>query len=156
MKSFLLLLAALGGGLLVASGGAVLAHHGVTGFYDTSTPIALSGIVTRATFRPPHPVLYVRVEASESPSGDVGRPDEFTGAFVTRPEDVGEVREIELSPVGTFYDLRDQVRVGDRITLVALRNCEPPHELRSSWIQLSDGQIVSYVGGLHRKVDGCT
>lgn len=66
------------------------------------------------------------------------------------------MREIELSPVGTFYDLRDQVRVGDRITLLALRNCEPPHELRSSWIQLSDGQIVSYVGGLHRKVDGCT
>lgn len=144
-------------GVLVLSGGAVVAHHGVTGRYDSSRPIVLTGTVTRATFTPPHPTLSVRVEAAEPPAREtVGRPDEFTGPFVARPEDAGQVREIEFSPVRLFYDLGDRVRVGDRVVVLALRNCLPPHQLRSSWIQLSDRQVVSYTGGLHRTVDGCS
>lgn len=142
--------------LLILSVGGVFAHHGVTGRYDTSTPIVVTGTVTRATFTPPHPVLSVRVESGEPPAGDVDRPDEFTGPFVARPEDVGQVREIEFSPVRTFYDLSDQVRVGDRVMVLALRNCLPPHQLRSSWIELAGGQVVSYAGGLHRRVEGCS
>lgn len=142
--------------VLVLSGDAALAHHGVTGRYETSRPIVLTGTVTRASFSPPHPVLSVRVEAAELPAGEVDRPDEFTGPFVARPDDVGQVREVEFSPVRTFYDLGDRVRVGDRVLVLALRNCLPPHQLRSSWIQLPDGQVVSYTGGLHRRVDGCS
>ena len=62
---------------------------------------------------------------------------------------------MEFSPVGNFYDLRDRLAVGDRVTVLALRNCLPPHEIRSSWIQLGDGAVVSYEGGLHVRVDGC-
>lgn len=142
--------------VLVLSAGTVLAHHGVTGRYDTSRPIVLAGTVTQATFSPPHPVLAVRIEAAEPQAVEINRPDEVTGPLVARPEDVGQVREIELSPVRTFYDLGDRVRVGDRIMVVALRNCRPPNQLRSSWVRLSDGQVVSYTGGLHRRVDGCS
>ena len=139
------------------SAGAVMAHHGVTGLYDTSVPIILAGTVTDTVFSPPHPVISVRVEAAEPrlPAAVGQRGDEFTGPAVVRAEDVGKVRDIEFSPVRTFYDLADTVKVGDRVLIIALRNCRPPHQLRSSWMQLSDGQIVSYEGGLHRRADGC-
>lgn len=139
------------------SAGAVMAHHGVTGLYDTSGPIILAGTVTGTVFTPPHPVISVRVEAAEPklPAAVAQRTDEFAGTAIVRSEDVGKVRDIEFSPVRTFYDLADTVKVGDRVLIVALRNCRPPHQLRSSWMQLSDGQIVSYEGGLHRRADGC-
>lgn len=142
---------------LLFSGGIVVAHHGVTGRYDTSTPILLRGVVTQSVFSPPHPVLHIAVEAAaaELPAEAASRADEFTGPVVVRDEDVGQVREVEFSPVGVFYDLRDRLRIGDRVTVVALRNCLPPNQLRSSWIQLAEGEIVSYEGGLHRRVDGC-
>lgn len=142
--------------VLGMSGSVASAHHGITGRYDTSNPIALTGTVTRATFAPPHPILLIRVEATEPPASIVDRPDEFTGPLVARPEDVGQVREIEFSPVRTFYNLGNRVRPGDRVTVLALRNCLPPNQLRSSWIRLSDGEVISYAGGLHRKVDGCS
>lgn len=140
---------------LTALPGAALTHHGVTGQYDTSTPIVLAGTITAATFAPPHPVLSIQVEDEELRIGEVDRPDEFTGPFVQRAEDAGEMREIEFSPVSTFYDLRDEVSVGDRVVVLALRNCLPPNQLRSSWIQLADGEVISYAGGLHVRVDGC-
>lgn len=141
---------------LVALPFAALAHHGITGSYDTSTPLVIAGTVTAATFAPPHPVLSVEVDEVEVEVGDVGRPDEFTGPFVRRSEDIGQVLEVEFSPVRTFYDLAGEVRVGDRVVVLALRNCLPPNQLRSSWVQLADGQVVSYEGGLHVKVDGCS
>lgn len=143
-------------GSLVLSGGAVLAHHGVTGRYDTSTPIAITGTVTDATFTPPHPVLSVRAEAAQPPNVERNPPDKFTGPTIARPEDVGQVHEIEFSPVQTFYQLGDRVRVGDRIAVLALRNCLPPHQLRSWWIQLADGQVVSISGDWARGVEGCS
>jgi len=141
--------------VLALSGGGVLAHHGVTGQYDMSTPIVIGGMVTRTTFAPPHPIVTVRVEQTDIPAGNLDRPDEFRGQLVVRAEDIGQDREIELSPVRTFYDLADRVRVGDRVLIVALRNCLAPNQLRSSWIRLADGEVVSYTGGLHRRVDGC-
>ncbi len=145
--------------VLIPPGGSVLAHHGVTGQYDTGTPIILAGTVTRATFSPPHPVLSVRVEAAGADlptAAEVGRADDFTGPFVVRPEDVGQVREVELSPVGEFYSLGDQIGVGDRVVVLALRNCLPPFELRSTWVRLPGGQAVSYTGDWARGVDGCS
>ncbi len=143
---------------LILSSGLVLAHHGVTGRYDSSTPIVLSGTVTRATFSPPHPVLLVRIDTAEVTltAEEVNRPDDFAGPFVVRPRDVGQVREIEFSPVSEFYDLADRVSVGDRVSVLALRNCLPSNELRSSWINLSDGQVVSYTGDWARLVAGCS
>ncbi|WP_200841121.1 DUF6152 family protein [Geminicoccus flavidas] len=136
--------------------GAALAHHGVTGQYDAATPIVLSGTLTAATFSPPHPVLSIRVDGAELPAFEVGRPEEYFGPAVVRPEDVGEVREIELSPVRMFYDLADRLSIGDRVLVVALRNCLPPHELRSTWVRLDDETVVSYTGDWAPGVDGCS
>lgn len=136
--------------------GTVTAHHGMTGRYDAAIPIVLSGTITATTFAPPHPVLSVRVDTAELPAFEVGRPAEYFGPAVARAEDVGKVREIELSPVGMFYDLAERVRVGDRIVIVALRNCFPPHQLRSTWLRLFDGTVVSYTGDWAPGVDGCS
>jgi hypothetical protein len=141
---------------VLLSTGAVFAHHGVTGLYDTSRPVALTGTVTAASFSPPHPVISLRVERAAPPAGDLGRPDEITGPIAARDEDVGRERKVEFSPVRPFYAIGRSVRVGDRVTIVALRNCRAPHQLRSSWIRLADGAVVSYAGGLHRRADGCS
>jgi hypothetical protein len=131
-------------------------HHGVTGEYDTSTPIVISGTVTHGVFAPPHPVLSVRVDASELPEGlNVDRPDIITGPLTIRVDDAGEVRAIELPPLRAFHELGRKLRGGDHVTLIALRNCLPPHELRSSWIQLPDGHIVSQTGDKARRTHGC-
>ncbi|APO76928.1 hypothetical protein AM571_PA00036 (plasmid) [Rhizobium etli 8C-3] len=135
--------------------GSAVAHHGVTGRYDASRPILISGIVTATTFSPPHPVLSVRVERANVADGSLGRPSEYFGPVSARPEDLGQVREIELSPVRMFYDLEAKVKPGDRITLVALRNCLPPHQLRSTWIRLRDGETLSYSRDWAPGVDGC-
>ena len=137
------------------SGGA-LAHHGVTGRYDASIPIILIGEVTAATFAPPHPVVTVRVTSGDLPDHDVGRPDEYFGKPVVRAEDVGVERTVELSPVRMFYDLAGQLKVGDRVTIVALRNCLPTHQLRSTWLRLSNGEVLSYTGDWAPGVDGCS
>ncbi|MEZ2126817.1 MULTISPECIES: hypothetical protein [unclassified Sinorhizobium] len=138
------------------SGSTVLAHHGVSGQYDTSKPFLLAGVVTRTSFSPPHPVLSVRVETADPPSVEVDRPDEFKGPIVARQEDVDKTHEIEFSPVQVFFDLGNRVRAGDRVVVLALRNCLPPHQLRRSWIKLSNGDVVSYTGGLHGRVHGCS
>lgn len=142
--------------LMVASApGTAFAHHGITGTYDRSTPIILFGQVTRAVFAPPHPEITLLVEAFEGPLPDVNRPDEFTGPFVARPEDVGQERDIEFSPVGTSYGLADRLNKRDRVLILALQNCRSPRRLRSSWISLANGDIISYDRGLHRRADGC-
>jgi hypothetical protein len=140
---------------VLLTGGMAIAHHGVSGLYDTSRPVALTGVVTTARFTPPHPVISVRVDDAGAPGGDLGRPDEITGPITARREDVGQVLDVEFSPVRAFYALNGALRPGDRVTIVALRNCRPPHQLRSSWIRLPAGDTVSYEGGLHRRADGC-
>lgn len=141
---------------LAARPGTAATHRGVTGQPDAGTPMILAGTIARATFAPPHPVLLVQVEGGEIQVGDLGRPDEFTGPFVQRPGDVGAVREVEFPPVGTLYDPRDRVAAGDRVVVLALRTCLPPHEPRSPWAQLEGGEVVSHEGGLNVRVDGCS
>jgi hypothetical protein len=139
----------------VSLSGSVLAHHGVTGRYDASRPILISGVVTATTFAPPHPVLSIRAEQQEVSGSELGRPGEYFGPVAVRPEDVGQVRVIELSPVRMFYNLRSKIRPGDRVTLIALRNCLSPHQLRSTWLRLENGEVVSYTGDWAPGVDGC-
>jgi|TARA_R110002012_G_scaffold26773_1_gene86769 hypothetical protein len=141
--------------IALAMSGTALAHHGVTGRYDASQPILISGIVTQTTFSPPHPVLAVRVVAGQGSSQGLGRPEEYFGPVEARPQDLDQVLEIELSPVRTFYDLEETLWPGNEVTLVALRNCRPPHQLRSTWLRLRDGTVVSYDGDWAPGVDGC-
>ncbi|WP_082928747.1 hypothetical protein [Rhizobium bangladeshense] len=141
--------------ILALSGGA-LAHHGVTGKYDASVPIVLVGEVTATAFSPPHPVVTVRVDSGDLPDGELGRKNEYFGPPVVRQEDVGAERVVEFSPVRMFYDLEDRLKVGDRVTIVALRNCFPTHQLRSTWLRLSNGEVISYEGDWARGVNGCS
>jgi hypothetical protein len=98
----------------------------------------------------------VRAESVELPDFALGRPDEYFGPVAARAQDIGAEREVELSPVGMFYDLADRLSVGDQVTIVALRNCLPPHQLRSTWLRLSDGEVISYTGDWAPGVDGCS
>lgn len=50
----------------------------------------------------------------------------------------------------------DQLAIGDQITIRALRNCLPPNQLRSSWLRISDGTVVSHPGDWVPGVDGCS
>lgn len=141
--------------ILVLSGGA-LGHHGVTGKYDASVPIVLIGEVTATTFRPPHPIVTVRVTSRTLPDHELGRQNEYFGQPAIREEDVGAERVVELSPVRMFYDLEGRLKIGDRVTIVALRNCLPTHQLRSTWLQLSNGEVISYKGDWAPGVNGCS
>jgi hypothetical protein len=139
----------------IALGTPSTAHHGVTGQYDGSVPIVLAGTVVRATFSPPHPVFVIEVTGDELPEGALGRPAEYFGDLVLRPGDLGQQRDVELAPARTFYDLADRVRPGDEVIVVALRNCVGSNQLRSSWLQLADGTVLSYEGDWAPIVNGC-
>lgn len=142
--------------VLLALSGVALAHHGVTGRYDASVPIVLIGEVTETTFSPPHPIITVRVDSDDLPADELGRSEEYFGPPVVRKEDVGIERVVELSPVRLFYNLEGKLKVGDRVTIVALRNCLPTHQLRSTWLRLSTGEVISYKGDWAPGVNGCT
>jgi hypothetical protein len=117
--------------------GIVSAHYGLAGRYDASAPIILHATVTAAAYSPLYPFFMARGEAKELPSMEQGGPEEYFEALRTRAEDVGVERDVELSPVRLYYDLADILRVGDEITIVALRNCLSP----STWLRLPDGEV---------------
>jgi hypothetical protein len=132
-----------------------LAHHGFTGRYDTARPLWLAGPVTRADFAPPHPVIALRIEDASPPNPALPLPVEFAGPLSVRAEDVGQVREVEFPPVRAFFDLGARLRIGDRVAIMALVNCRPPHQLRSQWIRLADGGIIERTGRLSYMAAGC-
>lgn len=131
------------------------AHHGFTGRYDTGAPIILSGVVRRASFSPPHPTVTITVDASPPALDGVRLPGEFTGRPAFAQQQAGQLVEVEFPPVQTFYRLGDRLRTGDRVTILALRNCLPPHQIRSQWVRLADGSVVEREGRLSYMVDGC-
>lgn len=133
----------------------VLGHHGITDYYDSSASIILYGEILRVVFALPHPEVSLRLEAFEAPLSKVDRPDEFVGPFIERAEDLGQVREVEFSPVGAFYGLADRMTESDRVLILASQNCQTPRQLRSSWIRLAKGDIVLYEHGWDRRSGGC-
>lgn len=131
------------------------AHHGFTGRYDMSRPVWLAGEVRRASFAPPHPTIVVAPEAGAAIAEPSRRPAELRGPITAWSGPAGIMPEVEFPPVQTFYRLGERLRVGDRVELIALRNCLPPHQLRSQWLRLSDGAIVEREGRLSYMVDAC-
>jgi hypothetical protein len=132
-----------------------VAHHGFTGRYDTDAPIWILGAVTAAAFSPPHPVLNVRVDIDAAAPQNLPVISSVTGAVAVRAADHGQVLAVELPPVGTFFGLSSQVRVGDRVAMIALRNCAPPHQLRSQWIRLANGSVIERAERMSYMVRGC-
>jgi Family of unknown function (DUF6152) len=138
--------------------GPLWAHHGFGGRYDRANPVILEGRVEAARWRPPHPMLTLRVvegaEPLELPGlGDLAehapKPPTVTTHFRGRSVD------IEFPPVQRFFGLADRIRVGDRVAVVALRNCDEPHQLRGQYVRLADGHVVLRSGRMQREVSGC-
>jgi hypothetical protein len=148
------------GGVVVAGSSAgaapALAHHGIGGRYDTRVAIYLAGTVSRVRVGMPHPVVELRV--SLPPMLPTGLPEaaEFEPRLLMRPEDQARTREVEFPPVARFLELGPEIKPGDRIALIALRNCAAPHQLRGQWIQLASARVVVRQGHMQNEVEGCT
>lgn len=127
----------------------VLAHHGFGGRYDRNNPVYLEGLVVSAFFGQPHPELVVMVDAAAPV------PPDLAGRFPGLVAWPGPEATVEFPPVRAFFALDGAVIEGDRIALVALRNCEPPNQLRGQWLKTTDGNVVEASGRLQTEVEGC-
>lgn len=131
------------------------AHHGFGGRYDRSTPIVLAGTVNRAQFTPPHPVITLTLDTVEQTSSLMPDVKEFQEGLVFFGENNEQTAQIQFPPVSLFFDLASSVKPGDRITVIALRNCNAPHQLRGQWIQLANGKAIVRKGRMQTEVNGC-
>jgi hypothetical protein len=132
-----------------------LAHHGFTGRYDTNNPIWIEGVVERLATAPPHPTMRVRIDSPAPSPGVIVAPSELTGPIRALSDGAGRAVEVEFPPVAAFYAMGEKVRVGDRVAIIALRNCRPPHQLRSQWLRLSSGELIERAGRLSYQSRGC-
>ncbi len=138
----------------------VRAHHGFTGRYDVSQPLWIEGEITRVYFGQPHPLVTIRTNSklttpAQTPdlagAGDVIA----AGAIVVRADTRGQDVRIEFPPVRMFFELGDRITVGDRVAVIAFRNCESPHQLRGQWIRPARGVPVARAGRVQSQVQGC-
>lgn len=139
--------------MLVAA--AALAHHGFGGAYDRSAPIYLEGTVERAYFGYPHAELVLRADPAARPDDLPESAAEFAPGLAVWQAELGEAPEIEFPPVRRFFALEERVRPGDRIAVIALRNCEPPHQLRAQWVAPESGPPVVRSGRMQSEVERC-
>ena len=145
--------------LLVAASSAS-AHHGFTGRYDVSAPLWVEGEVVRAYFGRPHAEIAIRTAPDlsppvQTPEIGAGRDVIDPGALAVRDDTRGREVEVELPPLRMFFDLGRRVAVGDRIAVIAFRNCEAPHQLRGQWVRPADGPPVVRGGTVQYQVRGC-
>lgn len=146
--------------LLAALAAPASAHHGFTGRYDASRPLWIEGVVTRAYFGQPHAEVVIRTEPTLAPP--TTRPALGSAADIIgdRPLEVradtrGRVVRIEFPPVAAFFALGTSVSVGDRVAVIAYRNCEAPHQLRGQWIRPESGRPTVRSGRVQAQVEGC-
>lgn len=131
------------------------AHHGFGGRYDTRVAIYLAGTVHRARVGMPHPVIELRVSLPAAPPTGLSEGAEFEPRLVMRLEDQAQMRAVEFPPVARFLELGPEIKRGDRIAIIAFRNCLAPHQLRGQWIQLRSGRVVVRQGRMQNEVEGC-
>lgn len=138
----------------------VLAHHGFTGRYDLSAPIWLEGSVTEVYFGQPHPEITLQTDDELSlPTGELdlaGARDTIDiGLLSVRPDTRSRAVTVQFPPVAVFFELGSSVSVGDRIAIIAFRNCGEPHQLRGQWLRLNTAEPVARPGRVSYQVDGC-
>jgi hypothetical protein len=146
--------------LTTVGAGAAWAHHGFGGRYDLANPVWIEGEVTEAYFGQPHAELNIAVPDDLSLLAsvpDLGSAASFldADALVILPETQGATVVVELPPTQQYYGLGDRVAVGDRVAIVAVRNCEPPHQLNGQWLRLADGEVVARAGAMSYMVEAC-
>ncbi len=151
-------LKALALGLIVASG--AHAHHGFDGRYTLAAPIWIEGVVVDAYFGHPHSELTVQLSSDLAvpvPPPDLGPAANFLDPqALTVPDDIaGRTVILELPPTPQYASLGDRIASGSRIAAVAVRNCEPPHQLNVQWLRLPDGEVESRSGAMSYMIDQC-
>ncbi|WP_320269756.1 hypothetical protein [Cognatiyoonia sp. IB215446] len=149
---------AFAGGLIGAAAFAMpgLAHHGFDGTYDSGRPIYVVGEVIDATFRRPHPVIEMHVDAELRPPSDLPQGEEFADVIEVRSEDRGRIIDVEYPPISLFFDLRNRIAVGDRVETIVYQDCRPPYQLRGQWLRLVDGEAVVRRGRMQTEDAGCS
>lgn len=145
-------------GLSIA--GIARAHHGFDGLYDLAAPVWVEGVVVEAYFGHPHSELTVQVADDivlPSPRPDLGPAGAFLDAqALTVPEGVVDRTVVlELPPTRQYSTLGDRIGEGDTVAAVAVRNCEPPHQLNVQWLRLPDGAVESRIGTMSYMVEEC-
>jgi hypothetical protein len=133
-----------------------LAHHGFTGIYDSARPIFVAGEVIEATFRRPHPVIEMRVDARLQPPTDLLDGAEFADMLEVRAEDRDRIIDVEYPPIRLFFNLGGRIARGDRVATIVYQNCRPPHQLRGQWLRLADGEVFVRRGRMQTEDAGCT
>jgi hypothetical protein len=145
--------------LTTLGAGAAWAHHGFGGRYDLANPVWIEGEVVEAYFGQPHAELTIAVPADlalPAAAPDLGTADFLgAGALAVLPETQGTTIVVELPPTEQYYGLGDRMAVGDRIAIIAVRNCEPPHQLNGQWLRLADGEVVARAGAMSYMVEAC-
>lgn len=134
-----------------------LGHHGFRGAYDATSPMFVEGTVQEVTIAYPHVEMQVRVATEPAIPDELPRVDVLEIADARsklRPIESGEY-EVQLAGTEFVTALDGRIAPGDTVALIALRNCQPPHEVRSRWIRLADGDIVTVSGATQAEVQGC-
>ncbi|WP_425645357.1 hypothetical protein [Agrobacterium leguminum] len=123
--------------------GVASAYHGFGDRYDLSAPIWVEGEVVEAYFGQPHAELTIRTRVdmalpATAPDMDMAAAFLDAGALVVLPETVGQTIEVELPPTQQYFGLGERIHVGDRVAIIAVRNCDEPHQLNGQWLRLAD------------------
>jgi len=132
----------------------VVAHHGFGGEYNRSQPIYLSGVVKSVYFGYPHATLTLNTVAAKQSVDLPENAQEFKQGL-TFWKETSQTIKVEFPPVGKFFALENRVNIGDNIAIIALKNCEPPHQLRGQWILLSSNESIVRSGVMQNEVDHC-
>lgn len=148
--------------LLLAAPIATQAHHGFTGRYDLSAPIWIEGTVTQAYFGRPHATLTLRTTGdmtlpAREPDPANAKNTIAVDRLTIREDTRGREIVVEFPPVSQFFELGSSVAVGSRVSVIAFRNCDAPHQLRGQWI-LTDkpgAQPVARSGRSSYQVERC-
>jgi hypothetical protein len=134
-----------------------VAHHGFRGAYNAAQPIYIEGVVETVAIAPPHVELTMTAPAGITVPDALDKLADLNIEDALRKTVPAQAGSYDLQMAGTeFVSMLDgRIKPGDRIAAMALRNCSPPHEHRSRWIRLADGDIVTVTGRTQAEVDGC-
>lgn len=136
------------------------AHHGFSGRYDLSRPVWIEGDVIAGYYGQPHAELTIRTDADltlPTSRPDLGPTANFldAGSLTVLPETRGRTIKIELPPTQQYFDLGNRIAAGDRIAIVAVRNCESPHQLNGQWLRLAGGAVIARSSAMSYMVKSC-
>ncbi|MEM8753451.1 MAG: hypothetical protein AAGF90_10790 [Pseudomonadota bacterium] len=113
------------------------AHQAFGGRRQRGRPIWIAGRVEAAYFGQSHGDVTVQPdrEARIGPPSDAVA--EFRDGLFRAPGDAA--LDVEFLPIRLFFALDGRVSIGDRIAVIALRNCASRHQLRAQAIRFANG-----------------